>query len=270
VEGRISGNDYYCSLFDSIKEVKNLTLNNFTLKLENGSYTNLYAGCFQSKVDTIIIRNCHINNLSVNTDGDVATSYTLFGNFVGQATIATIDNCTFSGFVNESVPISSSTICYGGIIGRIDKFNGFSNQNKVRHESITNCTITYFEPITVDGTSSTYVGGTIGRNVQNGAHQTYLALSNCSVSMNHNVKNNTVFAGGIAGSTAQYSIITLDTISISGTINATHNGTKFLAGLIGRYYYNNNTSINYNSSCSYNSLSIYENNNPIPNVVAYN
>lgn len=271
VKGRNTNGNYYCSLFDDIKEVKNLTINNLTLKLDNGNYTNLYGGCFQSKVDTIIIRNCHINNLAVNTNGEVTTTYTFFGNFVGHATNATIDSCTFSGFINDSIPIGSSSICYGGIIGQIYKFSEFNNQNKDKHNTITNCTVSYDKPITIVGSSSTYVGGIIGRNLLHSQFITYLAFSNCSVSMNHNVKNNTVFAGGIAGSTANYSRITLDNVTVSGTINATHNGTKFLAGLIGKYYNNNNNSrINGDNTCSYGALSIYENNNQMTDVFPYN
>ena len=90
--------------------------------------------------------------------------------------------------------------------------------------------------------------------------------------MNHNVKNNTVFAGGIAGSTAQYSIITLKNITISGTIDATHNSanTGLLAGLIGKYYtYNNNSSIN-DTNNTYDSLLIIDNGTQISPVNAYN
>ena len=63
----------------------------------------------------------------------------------------------------------------------------------------------------------------------------------------------------------------LDNVTVSGTINATHNGTKFLAGLIGKYYNNNNNSrINGDNTCSYGALSIYENNNQMTDVFPYN
>lgn len=273
VEGRISGNDYYCSLFDSIKEVKNLTLNNFTLKLENGSYTNLYAGCFQSKVDAIIIRNCHINNLSVNTDGDVATSYTLFGNFVGQTRVATIDSCSFSGFVNESIPINSNTIHLGGIIGMIHD-NTSGQGTLVKNINISNCNISYDEnnPFTITGNSYAYVGGAIGRGKTTTNKATELTISNCSFALNFNIQSTTVIAGGIAGSTANNSEISFpnntNTI-VSGTINNS-SVDSYLAGIIGKYYSSNGSSINDTNNCSYDSLIIIHNGNPKNPVNAYN
>lgn len=269
VKGQPVGDNYYCGLFDNIRTIKNLTVNNFSLNIDkksSGKYSNIYAGCFQAKADSITISHCHINYLAINANGLVAATNTFLGNFVGQANIDTTTYCTFLGFVNDSIPISSSTICYGGIIGRIDKYNDRSTD---KNGTITNCTVSYDKPITIVGSSYTYVGGIIGRNTFLVPYNTCLVFSNCSVSMNHNVKNNTVLAGGIAGSTANYSRITLDNVTVSGTINATHNSTYFLAGLIGKYY-NYKSQINGDNTCSYGALSIYENNNQITNISPYN
>ncbi len=266
VKGRNTNGNYYCSLFDDIKEVKNLTINNITLKLDNGNYTNLYGGCFQSKVDTIIVRNCHINNLAVNTDGQVTTNNTFFGNFVGQAAIDTIDNCTFSGFVNDSIPIVSTSICHGGIIGQIDKYSN----NTYRYGIITNCTISYDKPLTIVATSSANVGGAIGKNMSNSSNNTTIKISACSFALNNNIKGAIVYAAGAIGSTWNASLITIENDNVSGTINATYTDTinSRLAAWIGKYR-NINSSKNIRN-CNYDSLEIYGNGTKITEVREYN
>lgn len=266
VKGRNTNGNYYCSLFDDIKEVKNLTINNLTLKLDNGNYTNLYGGCFQSKVDTIIIRNCHINNLAVNTDGQVTTNNTFFGNFVGQAAIDTIDSCTFSGFVNDSIPIVSTSICHGGIIGQIDKYSN----NTYRYGIITNCTISYNKPLTIVATSSANVGGAIGKNTSNNSNNTTIKISACSFALNNNITGTIVYAAGAIGSTWNASHITIENDNVSGTINATYTDTinSRLAAWIGKYR-NINSSKNIRN-CNYDSLEIYGNGTKITEVREYN
>lgn len=268
VKGRsTSDGDYYCSLFDGIKEVKNLTLNNFTLKLDNGLYDDLFAGCFLSSADSTIIKNCHVNHLAVNTNGQVETTNTYFGNFVGRVRGTTIENCSFSGFENDTIPIKATNIYYGGIIGHLN-----SSQNTRKVFIASNCTISYNKPLVVIDTATTaFIGGALGVGKTQNTGETVLAISGCLFDINYNVHSNTALVGGVAGSTAKYSRITLDNVTVSGTINATHNGTYFLAGLIGKYYNNNNSSqINGVNTCSYGALSIYENNNQMTDVFPYN
>lgn len=270
VKGQPVSDNYYCGLFDNIRTIKNLTVNNFSLNIDkksSGKYSIIYAGCFQAKADIITIRNCNINNLAVNTDGQVTTNNTFFGNFVGQAAIDTIDNCTFSGFVNDSIPIVSTSICHGGIIGQIDKYSN----NTYRYGIITNCTISYDKPLTIIATSSANVGGAIGKNTSNSSNNTTIKISACSFALNHIVKGTIVYAAGAAGSTGNASFITMSDDNVSGTINATYTDTTsgFLAALIGKYstYYASTITIN---ACSYNSLDIYGNGTKITEVREYN
>jgi len=271
VKGQPVGDNYYCGLFDNIRTIKNLTVNNFSLNLDkksSGKYSNIYAGCFQAKADLITISHCHINYLAINANGQVAATNTFLGNFVGQANIDTTTYCTFLGFVNDSIPISSSTICYGGIIGQIDKYN---DNSTYRNGRITNCTITYNKPLIIIATSTANVGGAIGKNTSNNSYNTTLHILSSSFILNNIITGGTVYAGGMAGFTGNASHISLSNDNVSGTINVTYTNNRFLAALIGKYnpYYASNITI---SDCSYNSLDIYENGEPLDkdSILLYN
>lgn len=228
--------------------VKNVTIDksNLTFGSSNTSNTvGLKAGLIGQLATNVLLDTWTISgNSSITINGNIRTTPSQIGNFVGNVTgdtngPVTIKNVTFSGNVTTNITgaMSVKDCKIGGAIGQMASAGKVNNPMEVNNLVIEGTT-----NVTIGGecTTAVYVGGFAAHyasnaSQDNSAKLTDITLSTTNININGEVKAASYF-GGLIGYTTigcDFQSLTIDTPTLTFGSNVA--AASFIGGAIGDF-----------------------------------
>ena len=253
------GNSSYdtCALFSYVNggTIKNLTLDNLTLKQNGNPSVGLLIGGFCGSIKNTSILNCTLNNLNISIAGNISLASTYIGGIAAYAARSnTLTNCT----VTTSISFNSNTnpLYFGNIIGYC------SDGEATDHTLIlTNCDANN-SSLSISTNNNLTFGGIVGYTTKE-----YLTItgSNYSASGSLTSTNTLVYAGGIVGryhnaSSGKPCSLTLSGATLTGSITASGNASSSVGTYLGKSYDSHELHINEDNDCNSTGFSITLNN----------
>ena len=246
-----------CALFSYVNggSIKNLTLDNLTLKQNNNPTGYMILGGFCGSIKNTSILNCTLNNLNLSITGNISSATTYIGGIAARATKAnTLTNC----IVTTSVSFNKNTSAFyfGNIIGHCN--DGGTDDNEL---VLTNCDATN-SSLSISTNNNLTFGGIVGYITKE-----YLTItgSNYSTSGNLTSTNTLVYAGGIVGrylnsSTGKPCRLTVSEATLTGSITASGSASSSVGTYLGKSYDSYELHINEGGDCNSTGFSITLNN----------
>lgn len=249
-----------CALFSLINggTLKNLTLNNLTLKQSGNPTGSLLLGGFCGSIMNATISNCTLNNLNISITGNISSASTHIGGISARATKSnTLTDCS----VITSVSFNSSTnpLYFGNIIGHCS--DGATDNNDI---VLTNCDATNAS-LSISTNNNLTFGGIVGYTTKE-----YLTVTGSDYTVTGagslTSTNTLVYAGGIVGRYNNISTsgrpcrLTISSATLTGSITASGNASSSVGTYLGKSYDSHELHINEGNNCNSTRFSITLNN----------
>lgn len=232
------GNSSYdtCALFSYVNggTIKNLTLDNLTLKQNGNPSVGSLIGGFCGSIRNTSILSCTINNLNLSITGNIGSASTYIGGIAAHATRSnTLTNC----MVTTAISFNSNTnpLYFGNIIGYCS--DGESTDQTL---ILTNCDANN-SSLSISTNNNLTFGGIVGYTTKE-----YLTVTGSDYTVTGagslTSTNTLVYAGGIVGRYNNISTsgrpcrLTISSATLTGSITASGNASSSVGTYLGKSY----------------------------------